>query len=348
MEQRKENVMGTKPIRSLLPGMAFPIMLSMLVQALYNVVDSIFVAMLSENALASVNLVFPVQNLMVAVAVGTATGINALLSRRLGQKDRAGAEKVAENGVFITLATWLVFAAAGAVGSGWFLGLFTSVPEIAAGGEVYMRIVTVLGGGCFLQITFERILQSTGKTVYQMASQMAGAVINIILDPIMIFGLLGAALLGADQWVKAWVVGHLQMGETTSLFPGFLELMRVHNYGAAWSSFAGQKWLLLGVTGVILAMVLWVLARRIVRHPLGICACCLILSGGIGNIIDRLRLGYVVDMLHFQFWPSYPTFNVADVCIVSGAILGAIYYVLLYEKHDRRKTDGASDPANGQ
>ena len=78
------------------------------------------------------------------------------------------------------------------------------------------------------------------------------------------------------------------------------------------------------------------------------CACCLILSGGIGNIIDRLRLGYVVDMLHFQFWPSYPTFNVADVCIVSGAILGAIYYVLLYEKHDRRKTDGASDPANGQ
>ena len=115
----------------------------------------------------------------------------------------------------------------------------------------------------------------------------------------VIFGLLGAALLGADQWVKAWVVGHLQMGETTSLFPGFLELMRVHNYGAAWSSFAGQKWLLLGVTGVILAAVLWVLARRIVRHPLGICACCLILSGGIGNIIDRLRLGYVVDMLHF-------------------------------------------------
>ena len=140
----------------------------------------------------------------------------------------------------------------------------------------------------------------------------------------VIFGLLGAALLGADQWVKAWVVGHLQMGETTSL------------------------WLLLGVTGVILAAVLWVLARRIVRHPLGICACCLILSGGIGNIIDRLRLGYVVDMLHFQFWPSYPTFNVADVCIVSGAILGAIYYVLLYDKHDRRKTDGASDPANGQ
>ena len=135
----------------------------------------------------------------------------------------------------------------------------------------------------------------------------------------LIFGLLGAALLGADQWVKAWVVGHLQMGETTSLFPGFLELMRVHNYGAAWSSFAGQKWLLLGVTGVILAAVLWVLARKIVRHPLGICACCLILSGGIGNIIDRLRLGYVVDMIETQFM-DFPVFNVADCFITCGCI----------------------------
>ena len=135
----------------------------------------------------------------------------------------------------------------------------------------------------------------------------------------VIFGLLGAALLGTDQWVKAWVVGHLQLGETTSLFPGFLELMRVHNYGAAWSSFAGQKWLLLGVTGVILAAVLWVLARRIVRHPLGICACCLILSGGIGNIIDRLRLGYVVDMIETQFM-DFPVFNVADCFITCGCI----------------------------
>ena len=163
----------------------------------------------------------------------------------------------------------------------------------------------------------------------------------------VIFGLLGAALLGADQWVKAWVVGHLQMGEAISLFPGFLELMRVHNYGAAWSSFSGARWLLIALTAAGMCAIAWLLVK-IVRHPLGQCACCLILSGGIGNLIDRLRLGYVVDMLHFQFWPSYPTFNVADVCIVSGAILGAIYYVLLYDKHDRRKTDGASDPANGQ
>lgn len=164
----------------------------------------------------------------------------------------------------------------------------------------------------------------------------------------VIFGLLGTALLGLDQWVKAWTVSHLELWETAPLFPGFLELMRVHNYGAAWSSFSGQKWLLLGVTGGIILAVLWVLVRRIVRHPLGICACCLILSGGIGNLIDRLRLGYVVDMLHFQFWPSYPTFNVADICVVSGAILGALYYVLIYEKHDRRKPDGAADSAGSQ
>lgn len=159
----------------------------------------------------------------------------------------------------------------------------------------------------------------------------------------VIFSLLGAALLCADQWVKAWTVAHLELWETAPLFPGFLELMRVHNYGAAWSSFSGQRWLLLGVTGVIVLAVLWALIRKIVRHPLGILACCLIISGGIGNIIDRLRLGYVVDMLHFQFWLSYPTFNVADICIVCGAILGAVYYVLIYEKHDGRKQNGATD-----
>ena len=165
----------------------------------------------------------------------------------------------------------------------------------------------------------------------------------------VIFGLLGAALLGADQWVKAWVVGHLQVGETTSLFPGFLELMRVHNYGAAWSSFAGQKWLLLGVTGVILAAVLWVLARRIVRHPLGICACCLILSGGIGNIIDRLRLGYVVDMLDCTFI-EFPVFNVADCFVVCGTIAALVYYIWIYPNTDAKnwEKDHGTDPAQGK
>ena len=163
-----------------------------------------------------------------------------------------------------------------------------------------------------------------------------------------IFAVLGAALLVLDQWVKHWITVNLPLGESMPFLPGLVELRTVHNYGAAWSSFSGQRWLLLGVTGVIVLAVLWALIRKIVRHPLGILACCLIISGGIGNIIDRLRLGYVVDMLHFQFWPSYPTFNVADICIVCGAILGAVYCVLIYEKHDGRKQNGATDPASGQ
>ena len=160
--------------------------------------------------------------------------------------------------------------------------------------------------------------------------------------------LLAVGLLALDQWSKAWITANLPLGERMDFLPGLLDLQTVHNYGAAWSSFSGQRWLLVVGTCVIVALVAWFLARRIVRHPLGVTAGFLVVAGGLGNIIDRVRLGYVVDMLHFQFWPSYPTFNVADVCIVSGAILGAIYYVLLYDKHDRRKTDGASDPANGQ
>ena len=114
-----------------------------------------------------------------------------------------------------------------------------------------------------------------------------------------------------------------------------LELTRVHNYGAAWSSFSGQRWLLVGLTSLILLAVLYVLARRIVRHPLGVLACCLIVSGGLGNILDRVRLGYVVDMFNFQFM-NYPVFNVADICVVCGAALAAVYYLRFYEKCERK------------
>lgn len=191
MEERRENIMGTQPINRLLPSMAFPIMLSMLVQALYNVVDSVFVSMVSENALTSVSLAFPVQNLMIAVSVGTAVGINALLSRRLGEKNFEAANKVAENGIFVTVLSWAVFAVFGAACSGLFMGAFTQNAEILAGGTDYMWIVTVFSLGLFMSVTMERVLQVTGKTVYQMISQMTGAVVNIILDPVFIFGWLG-------------------------------------------------------------------------------------------------------------------------------------------------------------
>lgn len=170
-----------------------------------------------------------------------------------------------------------------------------------------------------------------------------------------LFSALAAGLLALDQWVKAWTVTHFAAplpGACTTadaplpLLPGLLELTRVHNYGAAWSSFSGYRWFLVVFTGLIVSAVAVLLLRRVVRHPLGLAAGFLILSGGLGNIMDRVRLGYVVDMLHLPFWPSYPTFNVADCCIVCGCLLGAVYYLWLYEKYDKRKNDGDNHPAS--
>ena len=159
----------------------------------------------------------------------------------------------------------------------------------------------------------------------------------------ILIALLAAAGLALDQWLNAYVTANIPLGQAQPLVPGLVELRTVHNYGAAWSSFSGQRWLLLAVTACIVLAVLYVLARHIVRHPLGLAACFLILSGGIGNIIDRARLGYVVDMFQFQFWESYPVFNVADMCIVCGCILGAVWY-WLYDKYDKKdKAHGESD-----
>ena len=150
-------------------------------------------------------------------------------------------------------------------------------------------------------------------------------------------------LLALDQWLKHWITLNLPLGESMPFLPGFVELLTVHNYGAAWSSFSGQRWFLLAVTTCIVVAIVVLLARRIVRHPLGVAACWLILSGGIGNIIDRMRFGYVVDMFDFQFM-NYPVFNIADMCIVCGAILGAIYYLWIYEKYDKKEAaHGDSD-----
>ena len=151
-----------------------------------------------------------------------------------------------------------------------------------------------------------------------------------------VFATLAAGLLVLDQWLKLWITANLPLGESMPFMPGFVELLTVHNYGAAWSSFSGQRILLLFVTSLIISTLILLMARRIVRHPLGVAACCLVISGGIGNLIDRFLGGYVVDMVHFEFWPSYPVFNVADICVVCGAILGAIYYMWIYEKYDAK------------
>ena len=155
--------------------------------------------------------------------------------------------------------------------------------------------------------------------------------------------LAALALLALDQWFKHWITVNLPLGETRAFLPGLVQLRCVHNYGAAWSSFSGQRWLLVAVTTCIVLAVLFVLARRIVRHPLGVAACFLILSGGLGNIIDRVRLGYVVDMFDFLFM-DYPVFNVADICVVCGAVLAVVYYLWFYEKYDKKETaDGETD-----
>ena len=158
-----------------------------------------------------------------------------------------------------------------------------------------------------------------------------------------IFAALGAALLVLDQWVKHWITVNLPLGESMPFLPGLVELRTVHNYGAAWSSFSGMRWLLVAVTCCIVAAVAYVLVRRIVRHPLGVTACAMILSGGIGNIVDRVRLGYVVDMFNLLFM-EYPVFNVADIFVVCGTLLGAVYYLWLYDKYDKKdKAHGESD-----
>lgn len=205
----KENKMGTMPIPKLLITMSLPMVLSMLVQALYNIIDSIFVAQLSENALTAVSLAFPIQTLMIAVAGGTGVGVNALLSKSLGERKAKEASEVAKNGIFLSLLSCLVFAILGIAGSRFFFLVQTDDAQIVEYGTQYMTIITVMSVGIFLQITFERLLQSTGKTIYNMITQGIGAIINIILDPIMIFGYFGFPRMEVAGAALATVIGQI-------------------------------------------------------------------------------------------------------------------------------------------
>lgn len=209
MMDMKENKMGVWPVNKLLVTMSIPMIISMLVQALYNVVDSMFVAQISENALTAVSLAFPYQNLMIAVAVGTGVGVNALLSRALGEKNHKAVKDIADHSVFLALMSWLVFAILGIVFCRNFFAMQTNVPEIVEGGTAYMRICSVISIGLFIQIAFEKLLASTGRTILTMHTQTAGALINIVLDPIFIFGLFGAPRLGIAGAAVATVIGQI-------------------------------------------------------------------------------------------------------------------------------------------
>ena len=206
-ETPRENRMGTEHIPSLLLKMALPMMLSMLVQALYNVVDSIFVAKISEDALTALSVAFPLQNLMIAFATGLGVGINSLLSRALGEKDQKKADAAAGNGLFLELCAALLFVFIGFVLGPAFVRSQTSSAIVADHGITYVRICIGMGAFCFIAIFYERMLQATGKTHLAMIGQLVGALINIIFDPILIFGLLGFPKLGVAGAAIATVFG---------------------------------------------------------------------------------------------------------------------------------------------
>ena len=204
----RENKMGVMPVGRLLAGMAVPMMISMLVQALYNVVDSVFVSRISENAFNAVGLAFPLQSLMIAVGAGTAVGINALLSRSLGEKKQEMADRAAGAGIFLSLCSAVVFALIGIfLSRPFFMAQAKTVPEIVEMGTDYTRICLGLSVGIFCQFCFERLLQSTGRTTLAMFTQLIGAITNIVLDPIFIFGLCGAPKLGVTGAAVATVLG---------------------------------------------------------------------------------------------------------------------------------------------
>lgn len=215
--ETRENKMGTMPIRKLLVSMSIPMMISMLVQALYNIVDSAFVAQINENALSAVSLAFPMQNFMIAVGTGTGVGVNALLSKSLGAKKQELADKTANVSLFLAVMNWLFFIVVGLLFTGVFLRGQTDIPEIIGYGTTYLRICMMCSLGVYMQIAFERLLQATGRTVYSMATQIAGALVNIILDPVLIFGLFGLPALGVAGAAIATVIGQF-VGMTLGLF----------------------------------------------------------------------------------------------------------------------------------
>ena len=206
------NKMGTAPVHKLLITMSIPMMISMLVQALYNIVDSIFVAQISENALTAVSLAFPWQNLMIAFGVGTGVGVNATLSKALGEKNNRLADRIADNGVFLALMTALVFTIVGLAITRPFFEMQTDSAEIIRYGTSYMYIVCGLCFGLFITTMTEKLLSSTGKTGLTMVNQLVGAVINLILDPIFIFGLFGLPVMGVAGAALATVIGQIGAG----------------------------------------------------------------------------------------------------------------------------------------
>ncbi len=212
MQNIKENKMGVMPVNKLLLSMSIPMMISMLVQALYNVVDSIFVSYISEDAFTAVSLVFPIQNLMIAVGVGIGVGMNALISKSLGQKDQKRADSLAMQGLLLNVISFVLFLVIGLFFAEAFMHTQSEDGLIISYGTSYFKICLIFSFGLFFELIFEKMLQATGRTVLSMIVQGTGAIINIILDPILILGLFGAPRLEVAGAAIATVVGQIIAG----------------------------------------------------------------------------------------------------------------------------------------
>ncbi len=205
----KENKMGSMPMGKLLINMALPMIISMLIQALYNIVDSVYVARLSEDALTAVSMAFPVQNLMIAFSTGIGVGMNSLLSRSLGSGEQESANRSAGHGIVLSSLCYLLFMILGLFGSSFYFRAQIDIPAIYEGGAAYMTICTVFSFGLFGAILFERILQATGRTVFTMITQGIGAILNIVLDPLLIFGFGPIPAMGIRGAAVATVIGQI-------------------------------------------------------------------------------------------------------------------------------------------
>lgn len=229
-EHIKENKMGSMNINRLILTMSAPIVISMMVQSLYNVVDSIFVAQISEEAITAVSMAFPFQQLMMSVGIGTAIGVNSFLARSLGAKEFSRVNKIANNGLLLAFLSFIAFFMLGLLLSDKLIAIQTDNQEIISHGPVYLRICLMGSFGIFTHLMFERLLQATGKTMYTMIAQISGALMNIILDPIMIFGLFGMPAMGLagaalatviSQYVGALVVAYLCIRKEKDIDIGF-------------------------------------------------------------------------------------------------------------------------------
>ena len=232
--------MGVMPVNRLLITMSVPMMLAMLVQALYNVVDSVFVSQLSEDALNAVSLAFPVQNIMIALAVGTGVGVNALLSKSLGEQDAARANRTAEHGVLLAAITCAVFMVCGTLlARPFYMVQVPNEPVIVEYGAQYMQICSLFSCGIFMEVMFERLLQSTGRTVYTMFTQGVGAVFNIIFDPLLIFGIGPFPRLEVAGAAVATVMGQIVAAVLAILFNHF----RNHDIKLSLKGFRFDGWI---------------------------------------------------------------------------------------------------------